>query len=95
MHFIFSATDKTKSLHIRMQKRPEHVEFLKASQQHGVKILIAGPKLDDDGAMCGSVLIMEAETISIIEEWLSKDPYAQADLFSKSTLEVMKVVIGA
>ena len=95
MHFLFSATDKAKSLDIRMQKRPEHVEFLKESQQHGVKILIAGPKLDYEGAMCGSTLIMEADSTSIVEEWLSKDPYAQAGLFSKSTLEIMKVVIGA
>jgi len=58
MEFIVYSEDKADSLHIRQAARDDHLAWLRAPSD--VKLLIAGPWLDDDSVMRGSLLIEAA-----------------------------------
>jgi len=91
MHFVISCTDKPDSMGLRMNNRPDHVEYLKA---HSDKIVAAGPTLGDTPEqMTGSLLIMEFEDLAAAESWAANDPYAKAGLFEATTILPWKKVI--
>lgn len=89
MHFVFYGTDKANSLQIRLDNRPAHVEWLKSSP-----IPLAGPLLDGNGDMCGSMVVCEAEDQAAAEALFATDPYAKAGLFASSSITPWKWVIG-
>ena len=78
MLYALICTDKPHSLQIRLDNRPAHLDFLNGL---GDGMKAAGPFLDDDGNMTGSLVVIEAsnrdEALAISEE----DPYAKAGLF--------------
>lgn len=90
MHFVFYGTDKANSLQIRLDNRPAHVEWLKSSP-----IPLAGPLLDENGDMCGSMVVCEAKDQAAAEALFATDPYAKASLFASSSITPWKWVIGA
>lgn len=90
MRVALICTDKPNSLHIRTENRPAHVEYLKSS---GV-VDLAGPFLDADGAMCGSLVVVEVETMQQAQDWAAGDPYAKAGLFASVELRAWNRVIG-
>jgi uncharacterized protein YciI len=55
---------------------------------------MAGPVLDDDGQMCGSLIVLEVDDLAAAQAWAAGDPYAKAGLFSDVTLRAWKKVIG-
>jgi len=57
MKFLIYTEDKANSLDIRKKNRDAHLAFLKSG--NGATVLTAGPWLDDDGVMKGSLLIVE------------------------------------
>ena len=72
MEFIVYSEDKADSLHIRQAAREDHLAWLKTPSE--VKLLIAGPWLDDAGVMRGSLLIVEAKDKDSVSQWLARDP---------------------
>ncbi len=92
MEYLIYAEDKNDSLHIRQANRAEHLAWLKAPS--AVKLLAAGPWLDDEGVMRGSLLIVEADSKDTVLEWLSHDPYKAAGLTGSITVKAYKWVIG-
>ncbi len=91
MLYALICTDKPHSLQVRLDNRPAHLEFLKAM---GDRLKAAGPFLDDDGEMTGSLLIFEAssrdEALAVAEE----DPYARAGLFETVEIRPWKWAIN-
>jgi len=92
MEFIVYAEDKADSLHIRQAAREDHLAWLKAPSD--VKLLIAGPWLDDEGVMRGSLLIVEADNKDTVLNWLAGDPYKAAGLTASVMVKAYKWVIG-
>ena len=92
MEFIVYSEDKADSLDIRQAARDDHLIWLKAPSD--VKLRIAGPWLDDDGIMRGSLLIVEAADKQIVLDWLSGDPYKAAGLTASVMVKAYKWVIG-
>lgn len=90
MHFALIATDKPDSLQIRLDNRDAHLAYV---TQTGV-VDLAGPFLDRDGNMSGSLLILALDTMAEAENWAENDPYAKAGLFGSVTLKAWKKVIG-
>ena len=80
MLFAFLCKDKPDHLHLRMDTRPEHVEHLNALNAAGT-LKMAGPFLDPEGKPCGSLVIVEADTIEAATAIADSDPYAKAGLF--------------
>lgn len=84
------ARDKPGALDIRKATRDKHVAFLKSSDI----VQQAGPLLDDNGEMCGSLVILDVETIEVARSWSKNDPYADAGLFASVELIPWNRVIG-
>lgn len=92
MDFLIYAEDKADSLHIRQAARNDHLTWLKAPS--AVKLLTAGPWLDDEGVMRGSLLIVKANDKNTVLEWISHDPYKTAGLTASVTVKAYNWVIG-
>ena len=82
--------DKPDHLQTRLDNRAAHLAYI---QETGV-VEQAGPFLDADGKMCGSLLILEVETMEAATAWAEGDPYARAGLFESVTLSHWNRVIG-
>lgn len=90
MLVALTARDKPGALATRMENRPAHVAYL---QETGV-VFMAGPLLDDEGEMCGSLIILDVADMTEAEAWAASDPYAKAGLFESVTLDPWKKVVG-
>lgn len=84
------ARDKPGRLNVRMDNRPAHVDYLKAS---GEKVYMAGP-LIENGEMVGSLVILNVADMSTAQDWADNDPYKAADLFQSVELIEWKKVLG-
>jgi uncharacterized protein len=80
MLFAFVCKDKPGHLQVRMDTRPEHVEHLNRLNAEGT-LKMAGPFLDGDGKPCGSLVIVNADSIEAARALADTDPYTKAGLF--------------
>lgn len=87
--FAIICTDKPGGLEIRKTNRDKHLAYLDSTGA-----TLAGPFLDNDGNMSGSLILLDVETREEAEAWAAGDPYAQAGLFTKTRIERFKRVIG-
>jgi uncharacterized protein YciI len=90
MRVALICIDKPNSLEVRMANRPAHVEHLNAS---GV-VVLAGPFLDAQGQMCGSMIVLSVDSIEQAQAWVAQDAYTQAGLFASVDIREWKKVIG-
>jgi uncharacterized protein YciI len=90
MRFALIAKDKPGALEIRKANRDAHVAYLKSTEA----VEMAGPFLDDDGNMCGSLIVLEFDNISQAQDWAANDPYKKADLFQSVEIIAWNKVIG-
>nr|WP_319248750.1 YciI family protein [uncultured Celeribacter sp.] len=90
MKYAVICTDKPGALQIRVDTRPDHVAYLKNCSV----VEQAGPFLDGDGNMCGSLVIIDVADRAAAEDWAANDPYAKAGLFAAVRIEEWKKVIG-
>jgi uncharacterized protein len=84
MLFVLRCTDKKDHLSVRQENRPAHVQYLKG---FGDKLFAAGPLLDADEQMCGSVIILDLADHNAAESFAADDPYAKAGLFERVTID--------
>ena len=82
--------DKPGAQQTRLDNRPAHVEHLKST---GV-VELAGPFLDAEGNMTGSLIVLEVPDMAAAHAWAAADPYARAGLFESVTIRAWKKVIG-
>ena len=83
--------DKPGATEIRAENRAAHLDYLKATAS---QVAQAGPLLDSDGTMIGSLIILDVADLSGAQAWADADPYALAELFSSVDLIEWKRVIG-
>ena len=88
--YALICTDKPDALDIRKSNRDAHLTYIEDS---GV-VAQAGPFLDDEGMMCGSLVILNVDTHDAAKAWGENDPYAKAGLFQDVRIEAWKKVIG-
>ena len=84
------AHDKPGALETRKANREAHLEYV---AETGL-VAQAGPLLDSDGQMCGSLVILNVDSMEDAHHWAAGDPYAAAELFKSTTLVEWKKVIG-
>jgi hypothetical protein len=89
MPIALIARDTPGSLQIRLDTRPAHLDYLKATDA----VMHAGPLLDADDKPCGSLIVLDMD-MSAAKDWADADPYAQAGLFSSVELVAWNKVIG-
>jgi len=89
MHFALICRDKPGHAQTRLDNRAAHLDYARAS---GL-IFVAGP-LIENGAMLGSLLILDAPDRAAAEAFAANDPYAQAGLFDQVEIVEWKRVLG-
>ena len=62
--------------------------------QNNIKILLAGPRINENKQMIGSTLVVECENKDVLEKWLEKDIYNKVKLFENSEISEYKIVIN-
>ena len=90
MKIVLTARDKPGALQTRLDNRDAHLAYIRET---GV-VEQAGPFLDAEGQMCGSLIVLEVADMTAAQEWAENDPYAKAGLFENVTLRAWKKVIG-
>ena len=90
MQFIITAHDGEHMLEKRMAVRPRHLEGMAKLGKH---IVCAGGLLDDEGRMQGSVLILDFESRSALDDYLKNEPYVVEHVWEEIKVETMNVVI--
>lgn len=90
MLIALMAKDKDGALQTRKDNREAHLAYIKET---GV-VAQAGPLLDGEGSMCGSLVILDVENMAAAEDWAANDPYAKAGLFASVELIQWNKVIG-
>jgi uncharacterized protein YciI len=90
MLYAIICLDKPGALDIRKANREAHLAHIKGSNG---AIVQAGPFLDANGDMCGSLLIYDGDEAGA-RAWAAADPYAATGLFQSVDIRAWKKVVG-
>ena len=89
MPHVIHALDRADAGDLRAVTRPEHLAYVESFD-----VLYGGPLLEDDGRMCGSLIVLDVDTREAAEEFAARDPYALAGLFKRVTITGFRPVLG-
>lgn len=84
------AKDKPGALQTRKDNREAHLAYI---EETGA-VSQAGPLLDADEQMIGSLVVLDVADMAAAQAWADGDPYAKAGLFESVELIPWKKVIG-
>ena len=90
--FVITCWDKPGALDERLRLRPDHVAYL--TSQTSVEILVAGPQLDAEGQMRGSVFLVQAADRAAAEAFSAGDPFKQRGVFDKVDISGFTATMG-
>ena len=90
MRVALICTDKAEALQTRLDTRAAHLAHIDAT---GV-VEMAGPFLDPQGQMTGSLIVLNVETLAEAKAWAAADPYARAGLFDRVEIREWRKVVG-
>ena len=87
MLFAIHALDRPDALPTRLANYEAHKTFLSDTSRFGVKIVMSGPLVSDDGqTMIGSLFLVEAPGRTEVEAFNRADPFAAANIWQKVTI---------
>ena len=89
--FVLICHDRPGALEVRMATREAHLAYVRG---HTLPIKIAGPILDANDAMAGSILVFDADNQAQVEAFADQDPYALAGLFERREILPWKISLG-
>ena len=89
MLYAVICKDKPGALQTRLDTRAAHLAYIEAT---GI-VKMAGPFLEE-GQMCGSLVILDCDSLDAAQAWAAGDPYAAAGLFDSVSVTEWKKVIG-
>ena len=74
----------------RLSVREEHLKRVRKEKAEG-RFIIGGAKLNEQGNMQGSMLVVQLETEEAVRQWISEDPYATGRVWDKIEILPFKV----
>lgn len=89
MLFVILCTDHPDSVEKRAGVRGSHLQYLASCAE---RLVHAGPMLGEDGAACGSLLVVDMADRHAAEAFAAADPYAKADLFASVVIRGHRTV---
>ena len=89
--FVLFCVDKPGSLDLRMATREAHLAYMR---DKAAMMKLGGPMLDDEGAMAGSLLIVEAPDRAAAMALNAQDPYTLAGLWERVDVKAFKATLG-
>jgi uncharacterized protein len=90
MRVALICQDKPGALQVRVENRSAHLAYINDT---GI-VDLAGPFLNGDGQMTGSLVVLNVDSMAQAQAWADNDPYAKAGLFAEVTLQEWKRVVG-
>lgn len=82
--YALIAHDRPNGLARRQEVRPEHLQHLDSL---GSRLVLAGPFLDDNGDMTGSIVVIEAEDLKDAQATFNRDPFVVKGVFDSMTIK--------
>ena len=64
----------------RMSVRKDHLQRMRIEKVAG-RFIIGGAKLNEQGNMHGSMLVVQLENEDAVKEWVKEDPYIQGKVW--------------
>ncbi|NHK28201.1 YciI family protein [Parvularcula flava] len=89
-HFILICRDGPDGPAKRPNVRPEHLDHV---ADHGSKVKIAGPLLDEEGNPSGSLFLLDMADRAEVEAFAAEDPYQKAGVFISREIRPFKIVV--
>lgn len=89
MRFAVICRDKPGHLEVRQANRAAHLAYIDTT---GI-VEMAGPFIEE-GKMCGTLLVLQADSLDEARQWVAGDPYGKAGLFESVSVTEWKKVIG-
>ena len=87
MLFAVHALDRPHRTEARLAHYEAHKAFLPTAETFGVKLVVSGPLVSDDGAtMIGSLMLIEAPDRAAVERFNAADPFAQNGVWERITI---------
>ncbi len=87
MLFVIHMLDKPDGFPRRMANYDAHKAFLGEHSKYGIKIIMSGPLVADDGVTpIGSHFIVEAQDRKAVEAFHRADPFFIADVWENPTI---------
>jgi uncharacterized protein len=90
MRIALICQDKPNALQVRLDNRAAHLAYINDT---GI-VDLAGPFLNADGQMTGSLVVLNVDSMAQAQDWAAGDPYARAGLFESVRLQEWKRVVG-
>lgn len=85
--FAIHAVDRAGALPVRLAHYDAHKAFLSDTAAHGVRIVMSGPLMSDDGeAMIGSLFLVEAPDRAHVQAFNRADPFHSAGIWQSVTI---------
>ena len=82
MLFAIHALDRPDALPTRLAHYEAHKAFLSDTSSYGVRIVMSGPLVSDDGErMIGSLFLVEAGDRAAVERFNAADPFHAAGIW--------------
>ena len=81
MHYVILSKDKPDAFDLRAETRPAHLDYLKTQD---AILLAAGPFLDDQDRMIGSLFIVDVADEAAAKAFADGDPFAKAGVFAST-----------
>ena len=96
MYFLVLGTDHAGKGKVRAQTRASHRTYLRSPGGHRVKVHLGGPTMTVDGLeMNGTLLVVEADDISAVADFVADDPYSRAGLFKSVEIRPWSWTLGS
>ncbi|MFN3688418.1 YciI family protein [Salinarimonas sp.] len=87
MLFAIHALDRPGALPRRLAAYDAHKAFLADTSAFGIRIVMSGPLVADDGeTMIGSLFLVEADDRAAVERFNAADPFRAADVWEAVTI---------
>lgn len=87
MLFAIHALDRQGALPRRLAAYDAHKAFLADTSAFGIRIVMSGPLVADDGeTMIGSLFLVEADDRAAVERFNAADPFRAADVWEAVTI---------
>ena len=87
MLFAIHAIDRAGALPTRLANYDAHKAFLSDTSRFGIKIVMSGPLVSDDGErMIGSLFLIEAPRRAEVEAFNRADPFAAVGIWERISI---------
>ncbi|MBM3364332.1 MAG: YciI family protein [Betaproteobacteria bacterium] len=95
MYYLVLATDAPDTAAKREEIGPIHRAHLRHPGNHRVKVHLGGPTLTMQHEQTnGTLLIVEADEMDAVSEFMADDPYAQAGVFQSVEIRPWAWTLG-